>query len=327
MKQRPFGVTGELVSEIGLGAWQLGDGWGRVDDQTAHDIMSHALEGGVNFFDTADVYGQGLSEERIGRFLQGCCERIFVATKMGRFPKPGWPKNFSLYAFRQFIDNSLKRLGRETIDLMQIHCIPFEFLKKNELWEWLGILKKEGKVRFFGVSVESMEEALFCLEHNEIVSLQIIFNIFRQKPIETLFEKAKAQKMALIARLPLASGLLCGRFTPQTTFLPDDHRRYNKDGQAFNVGETFAGVPFEKGLELVEELKSLMPAGFTMAQMALRWILDFDAVATVIPGATKVNQVQENLAAGNLPPLSLALHQRLEEFYETKVVQHIRGVY
>lgn len=327
MKKRKFGTTEESISEIGLGAWQLGHGWTDVDDKTAHEVMTAAVDGGVNFFDTADVYGQGLSEERIGKFLKGCSEKIFVATKMGRFPKPGWPKNFSLYAFRQFIENSLRRLGLGTIDLMQIHCIPFEFLKKNELWEWLAILKKDGKVRYFGISVESMEEALFCLERNEIVSLQIIFNIFRQKPIHTLFDKAKAKKMALIVRLPLASGLLSGKFNSKTTFSLSDHRSYNRDGQVFNAGDTFAGIPFEKGLKLVEELRKMVPPEMTMAQTAIRFTLDFDAVSVVIPGATRVDQVKENIGVGSLPPLSAELHNQLRQFYEEKVAEHIRGVY
>jgi len=327
MKKRKFGKTEEMISEVGLGTWQLGSWWGEVDDPTGREIMKTAVDGGVNFFDTADVYGEGLSEGRIGKFLKGCSEKIFVATKMGRFPKPGWPKNFSLYAFRQFVENSLQRLGVETIDLMQIHCIPFEFLKKNELWEWLAILKKEGKVRYFGISVESLEEALFCLEHNEIVSLQIIFNIFRQKPIDTLFDKAKAQKTALIVRLPLASGLLSGKFNPKTTFASSDHRAFNREGQVFYIGETFAGLPFEKGLKLVEELRKMVPPPMTMAQTAIRFTLDFDAVSVVIPGATRASQVKENVSVGDLPPLPAELHTQLRQFYDQNVAEHIRGVY
>ena len=327
MKTRELGRTGQKVSEIGLGTWQLGPDWGGVDDKAAQDILMAAVDQGMIFLDTADVYGQGSSETRIGNFLQSSSRRqkVFIATKMGRFPRPGWPKNFSLYSFRTFIENSLQRLGIETIDLMQIHCIPFDFLKKNELWEWISILKKEGKVKYFGISVENVEEALYCLEKEEIVSLQIIFNIFRQKPIRTLFDQAKEKKMALIVRLPLASGLLSGKLTAQRKFSESDHRHYNRDGRAFNVGETFAGLPFEQGVKLAEELKQSVPDGMTMTQMAMRFILDFDCVTTVIPGATSIHQVKENASASDLSPLSSELHSQLGKFYEEKVAAHIRG--
>ncbi len=327
MKTRTFGKTPEKLSEIGLGTWQLGPDWGGVDEKTAQEILFSAAGEGITFFDTADVYGHGLSETRIGQFLKTQRKKIFVATKMGRFPRPGWPKNFSLYNFRTFIENSLQRLGVEIIDLMQIHCIPFDFLKKCELWEWISILKKEGKVRNFGLSVESMDEALYCLEKDEIVSLQIIFNIFRQKPISVLFDRAQEKNMALIVRLPLASGLLSGKITSSRHFSPEDHRYYNREGKAFNIGETFAGLPLEKGIEFVDEIKSFLPTGITMTQLALRFVLDFDAVTTVIPGATNVQQVKENASASLLPPLSPQLHSQLRKFYEDKVVQHIRGVY
>ncbi len=327
MKHRQLGQTGFKVSEIGLGTWQLGPDWGGLDDRSARAVLRSAVDQGINFFDTADVYGHGLSETRIGQFRKECFEKIFVATKMGQSPRPGWPKNFSLYSFRTFIDSSLERLGVDVIDLMQIHCIPSDFLKKTELWEWIAILKKDGKVKNFGISVESMEDALFCLEKDNVASLQIIFNIFRQKPISALFEKAKAKKVAVIVRLPFSSGLLSGKMTTKTNFDPQDHRFYNRDGKAFNVGETFSGIPFEKGVALADELKTLVPQGMTMSQMALRWILDFDAVSVVIPGATKINQVKENASAIDLEPLSQELHDQLKLFYETKVASLIRGVY
>ena len=219
----------------------------------------------------------------------------------------------------------MSRLGVETLDLMQLHCIPFEFLKKPELYEWLGILKKEGKVKNFGASVANTEEALFCLEKEIFASVQIIFNIYRRAPIDLFFEKAKQKQVAVIVRLPMASGLLSGKFTPQTEFAPEDHRCYNRDGQRFNVGETFSGIPFLEGLRLTEELKGFLPAGMTMAQMALRFILDFDAVTTVIPGATRVEQVIENTSVASLPPLSDELHARLKKFFDAKVVGCIRG--
>ncbi|MDZ4242774.1 MAG: aldo/keto reductase, partial [Candidatus Omnitrophota bacterium] len=303
MKKRKFGAARFSVAEVGLGTWQLGGDWGPVDDAMAQRILASAVDSGVNFFDTADVYGQGLSETRIGSFLKGCSERIFVATKIGRFPHPGWPKNFSLYAFRMHVEASLKRLGIEALDLVQTHCLPAEFIQKPELYEWLKILKKEGKVRNFGLSVESMDEALFGLDQDGVSSLQIIFNIFRQKPIDVLFEKAKEKHAALIVRLPLASGLLSGRLTPQTTFAETDHRHYNREGQRFNVGETFAGLPLDRGIALSRELAAYVPSGMSMAQAAMRWILDFDAVSVVIPGATKPEQIVENVSASALPAL------------------------
>ena len=327
IKKRRFGKIDFQASEIGLGTWQLGSDWGKVDDRLAQDILAAAVDQGVNFFDTADVYGDGLSEERIGNFLKKSSQKIFVATKFGRSSHPGWPKNFSLYSIQTHVEGSLKRLGVEAIDLIQAHCIPAEFLKKPELIEWLKILKKQGKIKNYGMSVESVEEAEYCLDLEGVTALQIIFNIFRQKPRENLLAKAKQKGVALMIRLPLASGLLSGKFNKETQFSEEDHRRYNSDGQYFNVGETFSGIPFAKGVDLVEELRALIPPGMTMAQMALRWILDFDAVRVVIPGATSVKQVTENILTSDLPPLSPELHQQLSEFYQKKVVKHIRGKY
>ena len=326
-KKRRLGKIDFQASEVGLGTWQLGSDWGKVDDRLAQEILSSAVDHGVNFFDTADVYGEGLSEERIGKFLKGCGEKILVATKFGRFPRPGWPKNFSLYSMQTHMEGSLKRLGLEAIDLIQVHCIPTDFLKKPELIEWLKILKKSGKIKNYGMSVETVAEAEYCLGGDGVASLQIIFNIFRQKPIESLLAKAKAKGVALIIRLPLASGLLSGKFDKTTQFADHDHRRYNCDGQRFNVGETFAGIPFKEGLDLVEELRGLVPKGMTMSQMALRWILDFDAVSVVIPGATSAKQVAENISASEVPALSPELHQKLSEFYQEKALKHIRGKY
>ncbi len=327
MRFRPFGRTGESVGEIGLGTWQLGGAdWGEVDERHALDTLGAAAEGGVNFFDTADVYGLGRSEELIGKFLKEASGRFFVATKLGRFPAPGWPANFSLDAIRAHTEASLRRLGVEAVDLTQLHCIPTEVLREGEVFEHLRTLKREGKIRHFGVSVETNEEALICLRQEDLASLQIIFNIFRRKPVE-FFDEARARGVALVVRLPLASGLLSGKFTKETEFAPTDHRSYNRDGQSFNVGETFAGLPFEKGVELADALKPLVPEGMTMAQMALRWILDLDAVSVVIPGARNPAQARANLAAAALEPLGADLHARLREFYETRVAEHIRGPY
>jgi aryl-alcohol dehydrogenase-like predicted oxidoreductase len=328
VKQRLFDGIGVSVSEIGLGAWQLGGTeWGDVPEAEAFDTLRAAIENGINFFDTADVYGLGRSEELIGKFLQERSKKVFVATKMGRFPEPGWPANFSLEAFRAHAEASLRRLRVEALDLVQLHCIPLEVLRRGEVFEWLRRLKQEGKIKSFGVSVESMEEALVSLEQSGLTSLQIIFNIFRQKPIRELFDQAQARNVALIVRLPLASGLLSGRYTKETKFPASDHRTFNRNGEQFNVGETFAGLPFERGVELTESLRTLVPQGMTMAQMALRWILDFEAVSVVIAGARNAAQVSANAQASDLPPLSPELHEALKAFYENEVAANIRGPY
>jgi aryl-alcohol dehydrogenase-like predicted oxidoreductase len=327
MKLRSFGQAGTEVSEIGLGTWQLGGAdWGDVDERQALATLAAAVEGGVNFFDTADVYGLGRSEELIGKFLKETSASVFVATKLGRFPEPGWPENFSLESIRAHTESSLRRLGVEAIDLTQLHCIPTETLREGEVFEWLRVLQREGKIKSFGASVETNEEALICLEQEGLASLQIIFNIFRQKPVE-FFDEAKSKGIALVVRLPLASGLLSGKYTKQTEFPESDHRNFNRDGQAFNVGETFAGLPFERGVELTDAIKAMLPDGMTMPQLALRWILDFDAVSVIIPGARNPRQAQANADASDLAPLGLELHARLREFYETQVAANIRGAY
>ncbi len=327
MKQRPFGKTGIPVSEVGVGTWQFGGDWGDVTEEVALKILKASVEAGINFFDTADVYGVGRSESIIGKFLKESKAKVFVATKLIRYPDPGWPKNVSWDAFRKHTEASLQRLGVDSLDLTQLHCPSFEVFKKGEVFEWLRMLKKEGKIKNFGASVETVEEGLFCLEQEGVASLQIIFNIFRQKPIDVLFEKAKAKGIALIVRLPLASGLLAGKYKKDTQFAPGDHRTYNRNGDAFNVGETFAGLPFEKGVELADKLKLMVPAGMTLSQMANRWCLDFDAVTTIIPGAKNPGQAIENAKASDLPPLSRDLHQKLSEFYKKEVASHIRGAY
>ena len=327
MTKRPFNHTGKSVSEMGLGCWQLGGAdWGSLDDKLAFEILSAAVDSGVDFFDTADVYGNGRSETLIGKFLKGRVDHIFVATKLGRMSDL-YPDHYTEAGVRAATEASLKRLGVEALDVTQLHCVPPAVLRQGEIFVWLRKLKQEGKIRQFGASVESMDEALVCLEQEGLASLQIIFNIFRQKPITTLFPKAREKGVAIIVRLPLASGLLSGRFTKDTQFAKEDHRTYNRDGQCFNVGETFAGLPFEKAVELSEALKPLVPAGLTMSQMAQRWILDHDAVSVVIPGASRPEQARENAAASKLPPLGPELHEKLRRFYERQVAQHLRGPY
>jgi len=327
MKYRKMFDDETMVSEIGLGTWQLGADWGDLDDEDAEQVMVRAVESGVTFFDTADCYGEGLSEIRIKKFLKSAPHKVLVATKLGRYPEPGGADNFSLKQFRQHTENSLRRLGVKALDLTQAHCLPAEVLKQGDVFDWLRTLQQEGKIKRFGLSVESMEEARICLQQEGVSSLQIIFNIFRQKSIAELFGQAKAKGVALIVRLPLASGLLSGKFHPHSAFPENDHRNYNKEGDAFNVGETFAGIPFAKAVQLADALKPLVPEGMTMAQMALRWILDFDAVTTVIPGATKPEQVAANCSASGLAPLPEELHRKLKEFYATEAAEHIRGKY
>jgi len=327
MNLREFGRDGLRVSEVGLGTWQLGSDWGKVDDVESDRILATALDYGVNFFDTADVYGPELSERRLGRFFGGHAGEVFIATKLGRYPDPGWPGNFTLSSMRAHTEASLRRLGVEALDLTQLHCIPSSEMADGAVFDHLRTLREEGKILRFGASVESVDEALLCLEQEDLYSLQIIFNVFRQKPIGALFDQAMARGVALIIRLPLASGLLTGKLSLATTFSPSDHRRYNRDGAVFNVGETFAGLPFETGVSLADDLKPLVPAGMSMAQMAVRWVLDFPAVGVVIPGATRAGQVAESAATSLLPPLDGALHRELRGFYETRVARHIRGPY
>lgn len=315
------------MGEVGLGTWQLGAGWGDVTEETALATLRTAYESGTTLFDTADVYGMGRAEKLIGQFLRETRAPIYVATKLGRFSPPGWPANFTREVIRAHTEASLQRLGVSALDLTQFHCVPTDILRQGEIFEHARELKREGKIRDFGVSVESMEEALICVQQEGVASLQIIFNIFRQKPIDTLFAEAKRRNIALLIRLPLASGLLGGKLTRASQFPANDHRNFNRDGQRFNVGETFAGLGFEKGVDLAEALKPFVPAGLTMADMALRWCLDFDVVTAVIPGARNPEQARANVRASTLPPLGAELHAKLREFYTRDVAAHIRGPY
>lgn len=328
MKYRAFGKTGAKVSEVGLGCWQLGGSdWGDLNEARAFEILSAAAESGVTFFDTADVYGTGRSEELIGKFLKDRkVEDAYIATKLGRTPDL-YPNKYTEVGVRAALEASLKRLGRDSVDLVQLHCVPVEVLVQGDIFEWLREFKKEGKIEDFGASVESMEEAFVCLEHADLASLQIIFNIFRQKPIKELFPLAKEKGVGLVVRLPLASGLLTGKFTKDTEFALNDHRNFNRDGQAFNVGETFAGIPFDKGVELADETQVFVPEGLSMVQMAQRWILDYDEVSVIIPGARNPEQARDNALASALPELTPQLHERLHKYYETEVSPFIRGPY
>jgi len=328
VKTRAFGRDAVEVSEVGIGTWQLGAEWGDVDDDTAAAVLKSAFDNGVTFYDTADIYGGGKSESRIGRFLKTLGPRkkdLFIATKLGRSSNPGWPHNFSLESFRKFTEGSLQRLGVEAIDLTQTHCLPHDKVRPAEMFGWLKTLQSEGKIKRFGASVETMQEANECLDMDGLASLQIIFNVFRQRPVSALFDRAMEKGVAIIVRLPLASGLLSGKFTSQSQFPANDHRNFNRDGQSFSVGETFAGVPLEKGVELVNRMRSFIPAGMTPTQFAMRWILDFEGVTTVIPGAKSAQQVKENCSASEVPRLSYELHEDIADFYAADVASVVRG--
>ena len=310
-----------------MGCWQLGgDCWGDVAEDEALGILRASIDNGVNFLDTADVYGNGRSEELIGKFLRERPEDLFVATKLGRQAHV-YPDQYTPDNLRGCSEASLQRLGVEALDLTQLHCPPPEVIRNGEVFDIMREQQASGLIKRWGVSVESMEEALLCLEQDGLTSLQIIFNLFRRKPAEVLFEKAKAKNVAIIVRLPLASGLLSGKLSSSATFAENDHRSYNEDGQFFNVGETFAGLGLAKGCELADQLKPMVPDGMNMAAMALRWILDFDAVSTVIPGASRIEQARANATVSDLSPLPAELHEKLEAFYREKVSSHIRGLY
>ncbi|AJR04375.1 aldo/keto reductase [Siansivirga zeaxanthinifaciens] len=328
MNYRKLGLEGFEVSEVGLGCWQLGADWGQdISKETAFNILSEAEKNGITFFDTADVYGNGKSEIIIGEFLKTCKTPIRVATKFGRAGN-AYPDKYTKTVLRQTVLESMERLGVASIDLLQLHCIPTPYLKDGAIFNWLRELKAEGLIKHFGASVETVEEGLICIEQEGLLSLQVIFNVFRQKLITELFPKAEAKGVGIIVRLPLASGLLTGKFTKETTFAEDDHRNFNRNGECFNVGETFAGLPFKKGLEFVETIKNnVLPSHLNMVQLALRWLLDHKAVSTIIPGASSVNQVISNASVSNLDALSEETHTALRDLYKSQIHQEIRGGY
>ena len=314
------------LSEVGLGCWQFGGDWGPMSEDKALEIMQTAVDSGTTFFDTADVYGAGRSESFIGEFLKKTAADIRVVTKFGREAEV-YPDQYTEAALRAGIQRSCQRLGVEALDLVQLHCIPTAVMQEGTIFDWLRSAQADGLIKHFGASVETVDEALLCMQQDGLASLQIIFNIFRQKPIQALLPQAKSKGVGIIVRLPIASGLLAGKFTRDSTFAKEDHRTYNRDGQCFNVGETFAGLPFDKGVELADQIKAWVPEGMAMAQMAMRWILDFDAVSVVIPGASSPQQALDNARASDLPPLSEELHQKLATFYTQEVHDHIRGPY
>jgi aryl-alcohol dehydrogenase-like predicted oxidoreductase len=319
MEYRKLGRTGWSVSAISFGAWAIGGAWGSVDDHESLAALHRALDLGVNFIDTADVYGDGRSERLIARLRRERSEPFFVATKAGRRLDPHTAAGYNRQNLTAFVDRSLKNLKSEAIDLLQLHCPPTEVYYMPEVFGVLDDLLQAGKLRHYGVSVEKVEEGLKAIEYPGVQSVQIIFNIFRQRPAELFFREAERRMVGILARVPLASGLLAGKMTRKAIFAADDHRNYNRYGESFDRGETFSGVDFDTGLQAVEELRSLVPAGATMAQFALRWILNFAPVTCAIPGAKRPAQVDENVSAGELPPLTDAAMAKVVEIYQRSI--------
>ncbi|HEV7320430.1 MAG TPA: aldo/keto reductase [Ensifer sp.] len=324
MKTRTLGKTGATISEIGFGAWQIGGAWGDVSEADGKRALNAALDAGVTFIDTADVYGDGRSEKIISAVLkERGGDRPFVATKAGRRLSPHVAEGYTGENIEAFIDRSLANLGVETLDLVQLHCPPTEVYYRPELFGALDKLVAKGKIRHYGVSVEKVEEALKAIEYPGVATVQIIYNIFRQRPHDLFFAQAEKKNVGVIVRVPLASGLLSGKITRETAFAADDHRNFNRHGEAFDVGETFAGVPFETALEAVEQLRPLVPQGVAMAQFALRWILEQQAVSVVIPGARNEAQAQSNAAASALSTIDGETKAAIAAVYEQLVKVHV----
>ena len=320
MHTRAFGRTGWRVSEIGFGAWGIGGSdWAGADEREAMAALHAALDCGINFFDTADVYGDGRSERLIARLRRERSDPFHVATKAGRRLPEQTVAGYSAANLRAFVDRSLQNLEVERIELLQLHCPPTEVYYRPEVFGFLDELVAAGKLRYYGVSVEKVEEALKAIEYPHVQSVQIIFNAFRLRPAELFFEQAQRRQVAVIARVPLASGLLSGRFTRSTEFPASDHRAFNRNGEMFDKGETFSGVDYGTGLEAVERLRPLVPPGATLAQFALQWILSFDAVSCVIPGARRADQVRDNAAASDVPALSAETVAAVQETYDALV--------
>lgn len=324
MRQHSFGRTDFTVSDIGFGAWQIGGSWGEVSEADGRAALNAALDAGMTFVDTADVYGDGRSERIIAEVLKARGgARPMVATKAGRRLNPHVAGGYTKTNLEGFIDRSLKNLGVERLDLVQLHCPPAEVYYHPEVFEGLEELKRAGKIAHYGVSVENVEQALKAIEYPGVVSVQIIFNLFRQRPAGLFFQEARRRKVAVIARVPLASGLLSGKITAATQFAAEDHRNFNRHGEAFDVGETFAGVPLETGLQAVEEVRKLVPAGTAMAAFALRWILMHEAVTVAIPGARNAAQAQANAAASDLPALSSDVMAAAKDIYDRLIAPHV----
>jgi len=323
MQYRELGRTGWKVSTISFGAWAIGGTWGTVKDEESLAALKRALDLGVNFFDTADVYGDGHSEQLLAKLRKERSEPFYVATKAGRRANPHVANSYTKENLTAYVERSLQNLEVEALDLLQLHCPPTEVFYMPEVFGILDDLVKAGKLRHYGVSVEKVEEALKAIEYPNVQTVQIIFNIFRQRPIDLFFGEAQRRKVGILARVPLSSGMLTGKMTRASSFQEDDHRQFNRNGEGFDKGETFSGLDYEIGLQAVEELRALVPAGMTMTQMALRWILMSPAVTCAIPGAKRPSQVEENISAADLPPLSEEAMSQIRDVYERLVRPHV----
>jgi aryl-alcohol dehydrogenase-like predicted oxidoreductase len=323
MQYRELGRTGWKASSISFGAWAIGAAWGSVDDADSLAALHRAVDLGVNFIDTADVYGDGRSERLISKLRHERKEEIHVATKAGRRLPQQKVEGYSRENLTGFVDCSLNNLGVETIDLLQLHCPPNEVYYRPEVFGILDDLVAAGKLRYYGVSVKSPEEGLKAIEFPNVQSVQIIFNMFRHRPADLFFAEAKRRRVGILARVPLASGMLSGKMTRNTKFESTDHRQFNRYGESFDVGETFSGVDYETGLQAVEELKAVCPPGWTLTQFALRWILMHDAVTCAIPGAKRPQQVEENCAAADLPPISDDAMEAVRRIYDSRIREHV----
>lgn len=320
MQYRELGRTGWRVSALSFGSWAIGGTWGPVNDTESMEALNRAIELGVNFFDTADGYGDGHSEQLLAQLRRQHKESIHIATKAGRRLNPHIASGYNRENLTAFVERSLKNLDMEALDLLQLHCPPTQVFYMPEVFGILDDLVNAGKIRYYGVSVEKVEEALKAIEYPNVQSVQIIFNMFRHRPAELLFEQAMKHKVGILARVPLASGMLTGNLKPDNTFASDDHRAFNRHGESFDRGETFSGVDYNIGLQAVDELKAICPAGMSMTRFALRWILMFDAVTCAIPGAKRPSQVDENFSAADLPPLSEETMAKVRGVYD----KHIR---
>ena len=319
MKFRPLGRTGWNISAISFGAWAIGGTWGSVDDRDSLAALHRAVDLGVNFFDTADVYGDGRSERLLRQLRRERSETIYIATKAGRRLDPHVASGYTRQNLTAFIDRSLKNLGVDTIDLVQLHCPPTEVYYNPGIFGVMEDLAQQGKIRYYGVSVEKVEEALKAIEYPGVQTVQIIFNIFRQRPADLFFEQARKKQVGILARLPLSSGMLTGKLRRDSTFAADDHRAFNRQGESFDRGETFSGIDYEIQLQAVQELRLLVPPGMSMTQFALRWILMSDAVTCAIPGAKNPAQAEENVLAADLPQIPEDTMQKIEMLYESQI--------
>lgn len=328
MKYRTLGKTGFKISEISLGTWQVGGKWGSgFDHPLAENILRTALDEGINFIDTADVYENGESEKAVSKILKKSSERVFVATKCGRQINPHVNEGYTPEALRKYVEDSLKRLDLDCIDLIQLHCPPTEVYYRPEIFGEFEKLKAEGKILNLGVSVEKVEEAIKAIEFDNVTTVQIIYNIFRQRPQEYFFKKAVKKNVGIIVRVPLASGLLTGKFNKNSAFEAGDHRNFNRHGEMFDKGETFSGIPFELGVDAVEKLKAILPANMTLTEMALKWILMKPEVSCIIPGASKVDQVHSNIKASDAPDLDMATLKKIDAIYNRDVKRHVHQLW